>query len=539
MCLRRVGRRRIAHVSSGSGPHLFLLHGLAASGRWWRPHVERLARRHTVHVVDLVGFGASSRQPFVLDAAAGQLVGLMDELGIERASFVGHSLGGLVAASVAASQQERVERLVLVDSAAIPFRGTRRRHVLNLLRALSQMPLRLVPLAVRDWLRAGPRAILAAGVQILSSDVRDRLKDVEAPTLVAWGERDPVVPLDAGRHLARAIPRARLVVIEGAGHNPLWQRPTEFADLIDGFLRSDDPLRQPLPAGVRELEPGGPPIIPPPLAEQQPFATRYIETDDHVIHLRTGRSQPALPRPSILLIHGFVISSRYFEPTIERLAPRYPTYAIDLPGFGWSSRPPRVLSVPELADAVAQAQAALGEERSVVVGNSFGCQVAADFAARYPQRVEALILTGPTFDPQRSFVRHVAGLIADIPLENPRLWFAHLPDYVLAGPRRAIGTLRQAWADPIEARLPHITAPTLVVRGERDPIVGRRWVRQMAQMLPRGRAVEIAGGPHVVNYSTPDELVALIEEYLRSLGLSRAAPPPDLVEASRRVPLAG
>jgi 2-hydroxy-6-oxonona-2,4-dienedioate hydrolase len=534
----RLRRRSIAHAATGSGPPVFLLHGLAGSSRWWQPQVAGLAQHHTVHLVDLIGFGASSRQPFVLAEASAQLVELMDRLNIDRASFVGHSLGGLVAADMAASRPERVARLILVNSAAMPFTGKRSRHVRNLLRALSQMPLRVVPLAVRDWLRAGPLVILSAGGQILASDLRQRLGRIEAPTLVAWGERDPLIPLDAGLKLARAIPRARLAIIEGAGHNPPWQRPEAMRSLLEVFLTAADPLQAALPEGTREQAAvGGPVDVPAPLTEEMPFATRYFSTASHVIHVRTGRSEPALPAPSILLVHGFVISGRYYEPTLELLAPRYATYALDLPGFGWSSKPRRVLSVPQHADALAELQAALGLERSVVVGNSFGCQVAADFAARYPGRVEALILTGPTFDPRRSLLSHVLGLLADIPLENPRLWLAHLPDYVLAGPRRAVRTLQQAWGDPLEGRLPHITAPTLVIRGSRDPIVSRRWVSEMAELLPRGRALEIEGGPHVVNYSYPDELVALIESFLHELALSEAAPPPRLVEASRRVPL--
>jgi 2-hydroxy-6-oxonona-2,4-dienedioate hydrolase len=243
-------------------------------------------------------------------------------------------------------------------------------------------------------------------------------------------------------------------------------------------------------------------------------STRYIEVGDHRIHLRTGSRPPAQEQPSFILVHGYVISSRYFTPTLERLAPRYPTYALDLPGFGWSSKPAGSLSVPELADVVVATQAALGHRRSVFVGNSFGCQVVADLAARYPDRVTAVVLTGPTFEPGRSLLHHFLGLLADAPLENPVLWALHVPDYVLAGPWRAFDKLRHALADKIETKLPSIEAPTLVVRGERDPIISRAWPRKMARSLPRGRWAEIPGGPHCVNFSTPRELVALIERFL-------------------------
>lgn len=249
--------------------------------------------------------------------------------------------------------------------------------------------------------------------------------------------------------------------------------------------------------------------------------TRYVDVGEQRIHLRTGRGRPASTDPSFILVHGYVISSRYFTPTLELLAPRYPAYALDLPGFGWSSKPARPLSVPQQADVVIRTQAALGIERSVFIGNSYGCQVVADLAARYPERVTAAILTGPTFEPGRSLLHHFLGLIADVPLESPLLWALHVPDYVLAGPRQAFGKLRHALEDQIEAKLPHINAPTLAVRGTRDPIISRDWPRKMALSLPRGRWAEVPG-PHCLNFSAPRELVAFVESFLRREGVVQA-----------------
>ncbi len=87
---------RISYQRVGTGPPLVLVHGLAGSGRWWRHNLRALTRRFTVYIVDLVGFGSSGHQEFLLDAASGYLVRWMDHLGIERASFIGHSMGGYV-----------------------------------------------------------------------------------------------------------------------------------------------------------------------------------------------------------------------------------------------------------------------------------------------------------------------------------------------------------------------------------------------------------------------------------------------------------
>jgi 2-hydroxy-6-oxonona-2,4-dienedioate hydrolase len=184
----------------------------------------------------------------------------------------------------------------------------------------------------------------------------------------------------------------------------MWQSPELFARLAHDFLAAPEPLRMQLPGGAVERTPSARLGPPRPLAEEMPLRTRYLRVGRHTIHLRTGRSEPAHAEPSFILVHGYVISSSYFVPTAELLAPRYPTYALDMPGFGWSAKPRRALSVPELADAVVEAQAALGHAHSVFVGNSFGCQVVADIAARHPKRVSAAVLTGPTFERGRSLL---------------------------------------------------------------------------------------------------------------------------------------
>ena len=102
----------------GTGPPLILLHGLAGSARWWARNIPALSRSFRVIAIDLPGFGASPRgHRLELDGVVDQLVGTMDALGIDRASVIGHSMGGLIAGGLAADRPERVERLVLVDAA--------------------------------------------------------------------------------------------------------------------------------------------------------------------------------------------------------------------------------------------------------------------------------------------------------------------------------------------------------------------------------------------------------------------------------------
>ena len=217
----------------------------------------------------------------------------------------------------------------------------------------------------------------------------------------------------------------------------------------------------------------------------------------------------------MVLVHGMVVSSRYMVPTAERLAPLCNVYAVDLPGYGKSAKPAKVLSLAELADALAGWMQAAGLERAHLVGNSFGCQIIAEFAVRHPARVERLVLQGPTVDPDaRSLWRQFLRLAHNSSREPKSLGFISLADYWAAGLRRAWATMHMAIADRIEEKLPRIRAPTLVVRGTRDPLVPHAWAARVAQLLPRGSLREIPGAPHTINYSAPDAFVAAIAPFL-------------------------
>src|ERR671934_2635743 len=205
---------------------------------------------------------------------------------------------------------------------------------------------------------------------------------------------------------------------------------------------------------------------------------------------------------NVVLVHGLVISSRYMVPTAKRLAPLCNVYAPDLPGYGRSAKPARILSLAELADALARWMSAAGLESAHLVGNSFGCQIIAEFALRHRARVDRIVLQGPTVDPAaRSVARQLLRLVRNSAREPKSLGFISLADYWAAGLRRARATIRMALADRIEEKLARIDAPSLVVRGTRDPLVPHAWAERVAQLLPRGELLELPGLPHTINYS--------------------------------------
>lgn len=219
----------------------------------------------------------------------------------------------------------------------------------------------------------------------------------------------------------------------------------------------------------------------------------------------------------ILLIHGLLISSRYMMPTAQRLALHYPVYALDLPGFGRSEGPSRVLTIDELADVIVAWMNVMQIPRAIMLGNSLGCQVLINLAARYPKRVERLILTGPTVDPQaRTVIQQASRLLLDFVIEKPSLLYHLVIDAYAAGIRRTWQTFQYALHEYSEQQLPAIQSPTLVIRGSRDLIATQSWVEEMVRRLPDGQLQVIPKGPHCVNYSTPDALVDLVQTFLHA-----------------------
>jgi pimeloyl-ACP methyl ester carboxylesterase len=231
-----VGSETIYAEISGAGRPLILIHGLGGSSRCWARNVPALARSCRVHAIDLLGFGRSRGQRFVLREAAGLLVRWMDQRGLGRASMVGHSMGGFIAAYFAAHFPERVERLGLVAAAALPVERPSAHHAWRIVRRLPHLPLTLLPVLGTDALRAGPVTLITALRELLSMDIRLDLAGIDAPTLIIWGERDATLPLAVGRQLHRHLPQAAFLVLTGAGHFPMWDRPSAFNEAVMQFV---------------------------------------------------------------------------------------------------------------------------------------------------------------------------------------------------------------------------------------------------------------------------------------------------------------
>jgi pimeloyl-ACP methyl ester carboxylesterase len=243
------------------------------------------------------------------------------------------------------------------------------------------------------------------------------------------------------------------------------------------------------------------------------FQSRWRTVQGIATHDRCSVSAPDGTTP-LVLVHGLAVSHRYLMPLAVSLADRHAVHVLDLPGFGLSGDPGRVLDVAEHADHLADWLQAADLPPVVVLGNSFGCQVAVELAVRHPDRVRGLVLVGPTMDPAaRTLSRQILRWLRDTVREDPLQLPIMVRDVRDAGLHRVVGTLVHALRDPIEDKLPLVRVPVLVTRGSREPIVPAAWAAAAARLLPLGELV-VVPGPHNANYGAADHLGALVLAFL-------------------------
>jgi pimeloyl-ACP methyl ester carboxylesterase len=237
------------HRRVGAGSPVVVLHGWGARIEAVHPIVEALRGRHTVLAPDLPGFGETGLPPApwgVADYCRWTLA-FLDTMGIERTSLVGHSLGGRIGIYLASHHPERIDRMILVDSAGIrPRRGLTyyrkvalakagkhaARHLGAPGRSLHRRA--LARSASPDYRDAGP--LRPTFVRIVSEDLQPLLTRITAPTLLIWGGQDTATPVSDGRLMERLIPDAGLVVFESAGHYSYLDEPGRFARVALHFL---------------------------------------------------------------------------------------------------------------------------------------------------------------------------------------------------------------------------------------------------------------------------------------------------------------
>jgi pimeloyl-ACP methyl ester carboxylesterase len=272
---------RVSYRTAGDqGPVVLLIHGIVGCAEQWDRVMPLLAEHYTVIAPDLLGHGQSAkpRGDYSLGAYAASVRDLLVALGHRRATVVGHSLGGGVAMQFSYEYPPFAERLVLVSSGGLgrevhlmlraatlpgseivlPLIAHQRLHGIagGLAQALGWVGLRTGPdlaemargygsLADADARMAfihTLRAVLDVGGQRVSATDRLYLAAL-LPSLVIWGDRDPLIPVEHAEVAHRELPNSRLEIFENAGHFPQLHDPVRFAHALIDFIESTDPTQ--------------------------------------------------------------------------------------------------------------------------------------------------------------------------------------------------------------------------------------------------------------------------------------------------------
>ena len=239
----KVGNYLIHYQTIGEGGEsVVLVHGLAGSTLWWQRNVKSLAQHYTLYLVDLPGFGARRRQRgrFVLKQASEWLFAWLTAVGITRAHFIGHSMGGYICMEIAISHPQVVERLVLVAPAFKPQFKRVLDYVVPLFAGGRYVARSFLPVLAYDSLRAGPLTLFKATKEIIALDVGNELERITQPVLLIWGEHDTLVPPAFAPLLRAALPNARLLLLPHASHIVMFDQPHAFNTAVNAFLRGED-----------------------------------------------------------------------------------------------------------------------------------------------------------------------------------------------------------------------------------------------------------------------------------------------------------
>jgi len=267
-----VGGFNLRYVVKGDGPPVLLIHGLGGYLETWIYNIGALSKHFTVYALDLPGHGLSEGPVanYTLECCTHRIaVGFMAALRIERASLVGHSLGGLVCLSVAIHFPQKVDKLVLVDSAGLNkeapliYRLATLPVLGDILLKPTIKPLikagmekgfynpeiitdEMVVLSYKYWRTPKFKRALAnllrhnASIDGLHPEVivTDKLHLVQSPTLLIHGEQDQVIPVDYARLACKLIPDVRCETFHECGHCPQIEKAGKFNEALIGFLNN-------------------------------------------------------------------------------------------------------------------------------------------------------------------------------------------------------------------------------------------------------------------------------------------------------------
>jgi pimeloyl-ACP methyl ester carboxylesterase len=249
-----IGSKTLAYTKTGHGPAVVIVHGVGGHKEDWVQLAETLAPHHTVYAIDMLGFGGSSKtgEQITIDEQAAALVALMDDQHVKHADLVGNSVGGWVAATLAAEHPDRVSKLVLVDAAGfkamfegqlpVDFYPQDTAAMSKLLQYVRYAPETHTDAYAETALAASKatgdaQAAAAVGKGLfVSTRLEDVADKVTAPTLVIWGAEDKLFPPPVADLVCGHVKGSYKVMIDLAGHFPQLDNPEVFNRTVAEFL---------------------------------------------------------------------------------------------------------------------------------------------------------------------------------------------------------------------------------------------------------------------------------------------------------------
>lgn len=242
----------INYIAEGEGSPIIILHGWGCNVDTVRPIINILNDKYKVYALDLPGFGKSSQPEDVIGSF--EYAEIVREFlkinGIEKAVFIGHSLGGKLSIILGSKYPELIEKIVLIDSAGlIPKRGLKYYFKVYSFKSLrwayknlffwhnNQERLeRFYKKFGSDDYRDSSGIMRKILVKVVNENLKPLLKDIKAPTLIIWGDKDEDTPLYMGKTMEQEIKDSGLVVFEGAGHYSYLDDYNKFVAVIKAFL---------------------------------------------------------------------------------------------------------------------------------------------------------------------------------------------------------------------------------------------------------------------------------------------------------------
>lgn len=260
----RLGDQLVHVEQRGEGEPVILLHGFGGSTYAWRKVIPALAESHRVVAIDLNGFGYTQRprdfESYTREGQEALVLGVMDQLGIEKAHFMGHSYGGGMTLFLASRHPGRFLSMILVDSSAPTYPNDRRRKLAavrpaawlglrfllrpsSIERSLTASfydPSLVTPELVREYydrlrVEGVMNAFVGLTAPVKTPQPTVKLDEIRVPTLVVWGRNDTLVSVEAGTWAAAQL-QAELVVLDKTGHVPMEERPDELLAAVLPFL---------------------------------------------------------------------------------------------------------------------------------------------------------------------------------------------------------------------------------------------------------------------------------------------------------------